>query len=214
MCNFKCFCRYCSSECNEETHQAKLYQLCSIISWDKGIKIYSNTSNENLTLVQIPSLVTTCKASKYSTGFWGVYFSYSPKTFSVQKVFHALQERMKNYSLLIFSISFMIWKSREPDVHSCMDHFFLPDPPYFLVHHPFLFLSHLFQRRWSRVGFVSWFTTDWCNGKLEMPLFTSPAVSTLLPSLFPWLITSQLWMAFTGTIHKDSEIFLLTNKYL
>lgn len=52
------------------------------MNWNKGIKIHSNILNENSTLAQILSLVTTSKASQYSD-LGGVYFSYSPEVFLV-----------------------------------------------------------------------------------------------------------------------------------
>lgn len=129
-----------------------------IMNWDKGIKIYSNTSHENSTLVQILSLVTTCKASKYSSWFWGFILAIHQKSFLCKSISCIMRKDEQLFLVNILNI-FHDLKSRGSDVHSCTDHFFLPDPPYFLALHPFLFLSHLFQRRWSRVGFVSWSTT-------------------------------------------------------
>lgn len=53
------------------------------MNWNKGIKIHSNILNENSTLAQILSLVTTSKASQYSDLGGGGYFSYSPEVFLV-----------------------------------------------------------------------------------------------------------------------------------
>lgn len=86
------------------------------MNWAKRIKIYSNTSNENASLVHCLSLITTYKALKYSAWFWGVILAIHQKSFQCKKLFNVLWGRMNNCPLFLFSISFMIWKpSRIPN---------------------------------------------------------------------------------------------------
>lgn len=55
------------------------------MNWAKWIKIYSNTSNENASLVQFVSLVTTYKALKYSSWFAEFILAIYQKSFQYKK---------------------------------------------------------------------------------------------------------------------------------
>lgn len=138
------------------------------MNWAKWIKIYSNISNKNANFIQFLSLVTTYKALKYSAWFGGFILAIYENSFQWEKYFMHCEKGWTIVPCLCYQ--YRSWFESPvgypPPPPRLMfiqltsyGHFFLPDPPCFPDLHPLFFFSSLFQRRWSQVGFVSWYTT-------------------------------------------------------